>query len=64
MHIDPRAKKECRYRVNLDHYQAAAIDALAAVHRTQPASYLREIIEAHLDSLRAERHENSIDKVA
>lgn len=63
MHIDPKAKKECRYRVNLNHYQSAAVETLAALHRQQAASFLANIIEAHLESLNAEL-QNNINKVA
>lgn len=67
-HIDPKAKKECRYRVNLNHYQSAAVDALAALHRKQAASYLAEIIEAHLESFDVEdmhkKHNNSLSNCA
>lgn len=30
-HKDPKARKEMRYRVNLNYYQAAAIEALAVL---------------------------------
>lgn len=50
-HIDPKARKEKRYRVNLNHYQAAAIEALAVLHRKQSSTYLAEIIENHLEAL-------------
>lgn len=55
MHIDPKARKEKRYKINLNHYQAGAIEALAHLHRKQPASYLNEIIEAHLEAYRMDR---------
>ena len=58
-HIDPKSKKEKRYRVNLNHYQAAAIEALAALHRKQAASFLAEIIDAHLESLNTEQNHNN-----
>jgi hypothetical protein len=57
-HIDPKAKKEVRFRVNLNHYQAAAVEALAALHRKQAASFLAEIIEAHLESYATENNNN------
>lgn len=47
---DPKAKKEVRYRINLNHYQADAVEALAKLHRKQTASYLHEIVMAHLAS--------------
>lgn len=31
-YTDPNARKEVRYRVNLNHYQAEAIEALARQH--------------------------------
>lgn len=58
MHIDPKARKEKRFRVNLNHYQAAAIEALAMLHRKQAATYLSDIIEAHLESLNTEDNNN------
>lgn len=64
MHIDPKAKKECRFRINLNYYQANAIEALAALHRKQAASYLAEIIEAHLENLNTENNKNNISNCA
>lgn len=63
-YIDPKAKKEKRVRVNLNHYQFAAIEALATLHRKESASYLREIIEAHLESLNTENHNNNLSNCA
>lgn len=51
-YTDPMAKKEVRYRVNLNHYQSDAIEALARLHRKQTATYLAEIIRQHLDAYR------------
>ncbi len=51
-YTDPQAKKEVRYRVNLNHYQADAIEALARLHRKQTATYLAEIIRQHLEAYR------------
>lgn len=51
-YADPMAKKEIRYRVNLDHYQSDAIESLARLHRKQTATYLAEIIRQHLESYR------------
>ena len=47
---DEKARKEIRYRVNLNHYQSEAIEALARLHRKQTASYLAEIIRQHLEA--------------
>lgn len=52
-YTDPKARKEARYRVNLNHYQAEAIEALARLHRKQTATYLAEIIRQHLDAYRS-----------
>lgn len=49
-HTDPNAKKDVRVRVNLNRYEADAVEALARLHRKQTASYLHEIIVAHLES--------------
>lgn len=51
-HIDPKARKERRFRVNMNHYQGEAIDALATLHRMQSATFLSQIIEAYLDSFK------------
>lgn len=63
-HIDPKARKDRRYRVNLNHYQSAAIEALAALHRKQSATYLAEIIEAHLETLNTENHTDNVSRCA
>lgn len=49
-YTDEQARREKRYRVNLNHYQANAIEALALLHRKQPGTYLAEIIKAHLET--------------
>jgi len=61
---DPANKKDQRFRVNLNAYQADAIEALAALHRKQAASYLADIIEAHLDALNTHQDDNSIKHCA
>lgn len=63
-HIDPMAKKEVRVRVNLNHYQAAAVEALAALQRKQTATFLAEIIDAHLESYRTENNNNNLSNCA
>lgn len=64
MHIDPMAKKEVRIRINLNHYQARAVEALAALHRKQAATFLAEIIDAHLESYKTEGNNNNINQCA
>lgn len=49
MHKDPIAKKEVRFKVNLNHYQADVIESLARLNRKQTATLLAEIIEAYID---------------
>lgn len=63
-HIDPMARKEKRYRVNLNYYQAGAIEALARLHRKQAATYLAEIIEAHLETYKTEKDNNNLSQCA
>lgn len=63
-YTDKKARKEVRYRVNLNHYQAAAIEALAKLHQKQLATYLNEIIKIHLDSFRIEEHEKRLGHCA
>lgn len=63
-HKDPMAKKEVRYRVNLNHYQAGAIEALAMLHRQQAATYLAEVIKAHLKAKEQEPPQNNISHCA
>ncbi len=58
-HVDPKARKEKRYRINLNHYQSNAVEALAMLHRKQAASYLADIIQAHLDSLDVQNNHNN-----
>ncbi|MAM87539.1 MAG: hypothetical protein CME36_09570 [unclassified Hahellaceae] len=53
-HDDPKARKEQRFRVNLDYYEADAVKALAKLHRKQAATYLAEIVRHHLESLNVE----------
>ncbi|KZZ68090.1 hypothetical protein A3765_10590 [Oleiphilus sp. HI0130] len=57
---DPKAKKEVRYRINLNHYQADAVEALARLHRKQTASYLHEIVLAHLASFEMSEEEEIV----
>lgn len=64
MYTDERARREVRYRVNLNHYQAEAIEALAKLHQKQPASYLAEIIKIHLESFRVEEREKRMGHCA
>lgn len=64
MHTDPKARKEMRYRVNLNHYQAEAIEALARLHRKQAASYLAEIIDAHLETYQTKRDPDNLSHCA
>jgi len=51
---DRRAVRAERYRINLNQYQADAIEALARLNRKQPATYLSEIIETYLEAYAAE----------
>lgn len=63
-YTDEKARREVRYRVNLNHYQASAVEALAKLHEKQPASYLAEIIKQHLDSFRVEEREKRMGDCA
>ena len=64
MYTDPKSRKEVRVRVNLNHYQADAIEALARLHRKQTATYLAEIISAHLETYEVKEGKNSVSDVA
>lgn len=64
MHVDPKAKKEIRIRVNLNHYQADAVEALARLHRKQTATYVAEIVEAHLDMFAKVNDKNMLNECA
>lgn len=64
MYTDEKARKDVRYRVNLNQYQAAAVEALARLHQKQPASYLAEIIKVHLDSFIVEEREKRLGDCA
>lgn len=63
-YTDPKARKEVRYRVNLNYYQAGAVEALAKLHRKQAATYLAEIIEAHLEAYKTEGFGKKIQQCA
>jgi len=53
-YADRDAVRSERYRINLNRYQAEAIEALARLNRKQPATYLSEIIETYLEAYTAE----------
>jgi uncharacterized membrane protein affecting hemolysin expression len=38
-----------RFKVNLNHYQADVVEALARLNRKQTATLLAEIIESYID---------------
>lgn len=62
MYSDPKARKDVRIRVNLNHYQADVLEALARMHKKQTATYLGEIIAAHLETY--EHDKTSLTKKA
>lgn len=64
MHTDPLARKEKRYRVNLNYYQSEKVEKAAREVRKQTATYLAEIIDAHLKSLEETESESTLKKVS
>lgn len=63
-YADPKARKEVRVRVNLNHYESEAIEALARLHRKQAASYVAEIIRAHLETYQPKTDGNNLSHCA
>lgn len=62
MYTDPKARKDIRIRVNINHYEADVLEALARMHKKQTATYVGEIIAAHLESF--ENSQNAKDSVS
>jgi predicted DNA-binding protein len=51
MYVDPRHLKDREVKVRFDQETFDAIQALANLHRTQRAVFIRELVEAALDRM-------------
>lgn len=58
MYSDPKHIKDHEIKVRFDEDTFAAIDALASLHRTQRAVFIRELVEAALDRMAAKEEHN------
>lgn len=56
---DPKARRDGRVRVNLNHYEIAAVNALAKYNRMQPATYAAEILRNHLNTFKTPQQKNA-----
>lgn len=60
MYADPKHLKDREIKVRFDEATYNAIEALANLHRTQRAVFVRELIETALAHMAEEEHEQSV----